>query len=299
MSAFFQLAVAGVALGALYALVALGFVVVYAASGVINFAHGALVLLGAYFAYLFGQEWGLPFALAVVLAMAACAAVGVLVERLVLAPTVGRPTVSVIMITIGLAIVAEQVVARVWGFGHLDVGDPWGNRTLAVGPVVVAQTDLARIAASGLVLLAFALLFSWSRVGLAMRAAASDQEAALAQGISARLVLGASWGIAGATATVAGVLLASGNRGLDPSLGVVALLAFPAVILGGLDSPLGAVVGGLVIGVVEVLTASYGPRYLPDWVGHNVHSVTPYLVLVALLLVRPHGLFGSREVTRV
>ena len=299
MTELTQYLVAGVAIGSLYALVALGFVIIFKATGVINLAQGGLLLLGTYLAYAFRQELGLPFFPAVVLAMAACAAVGVGVERVVLTRMVGRPVFSVIMVTIGLAIVIDQVVTWKWGFDRLDLADPWGLGTFRVGGVIVATTDVVRIAAAGATLASFFALFRWSRLGVAMRATATDQEAALAQGISPRLIFGVSWALAAAVATLAGVLLSVGARGVDPSLSVVALLALPAVILGGLDSPGGAVVGGLVIGVVEELAKGYGPSHLPDWVGDNPHTVLPYVVLVAALLIRPHGLFGTKEVERL
>lgn len=294
-----QYLVAGVAIGSLYALVALGFVIIFKATGVINLAQGGLLLLGTYLAYAFRQELGLPFFPAVALAMATCAAVGVGVERVVLSRMVGRPVFSVIMVTIGLAIVIDQVVTWKWGFDRLDLADPWGLGTFRVGGVIVAATDVARIVAAGLTLAVFFALFRWSRLGVAMRATAADQEAALAQGISPRLIFGVSWALAAGVATLAGVLLSVGARGVDPSLSVVALLALPAVILGGLDSPGGAVVGGVVIGVVEELAKGYGPGHLPGWVGDNPHTVLPYVVLVAALLIRPQGLFGTKEVERL
>jgi branched-chain amino acid transport system permease protein len=294
-----QYLVAGVAIGSLYALVALGFVIIYKATGVINLAQGGLLLLGTYLTYGFRQELGLSFFLAVVLAMAGCAAVALGVERLVLARMVGRPVFSIIMVTIGLAIVIDQVVTWKWGFDRLDLADPWGLSTFRVGGVIIATTDVARIVVAIVTLAGFFALFRWSRVGVAMRATASDQEAAVAQGISPRLVFGLSWAVAAAVATLAGVLLSSGGRGVDPGLSVVAFLALPAVILGGVDSPGGAVVGGVVIGLVEELAKGYGPAHLPNWVGDNPHTVLPYLVLVAVLLIRPHGLFGSKEVERL
>lgn len=295
---FLQFGVAGIAVGATYALVALGFVIIYKATGVINFAQGALVLLGAYFAYSFNQEVGLPFYAAVPLAMAACAAVGFMVERTILRRMVGQPVFAVIMITIGLTIAFEQIVTWKWDFNRLELDDPWGLGTVKLGDVTVAEVDLARIGAALFLLTVFFLFFRYSRVGVAMRATASDQEAALAQGISARRIFGVSWAIAAAVGALAGVLLASGGRGVEPTLSIVALLAFPAIILGGLDSPAGAIVGGLVIGLVEEFTKGYSER-LPEALGANFHSVMPYVVLVAILLVRPYGLFGTRSVTRV
>jgi len=294
---FLQLLVAGVAVGALYALVALGFVVIYKATGVINFAQGALLLLGAYLTYTFRDQLEWPFWVAVLLAVVGCALVGVLIERVILRRMVGRPVFAVIMITIGLTIAIEQVVTWRWP-GQRNLSDPFALDTVTFGEVVVPVVNLWRIGTAAVLLAGFFLFFRYSRVGVAMRATASDQEAALAQGISARRVFALSWAIAAAIAALAGALLASGGRGLDPSLGVVALVAFPAIILGGLDSPAGAVVGGIVMGVVETMTAGYSDR-LPEWLGANFHRVTPYVVLVAILLVRPYGLFGTREVTRV
>lgn len=298
MRDFLQLLVAGLAVGALYALVALGFVIIYKATGIINFALGALALLGAYLTYNISQTWGAPFLAAVVLAMVGCAGIGLLIERLILSRMVGRPTFAVIMITIGLAIVIEQGVTIVWGGATLPLNDPWGLDTLAMGDVVVAESDVARIVAASVLLTGFFVLFRYSTLGVAMRAVASDQEAALAQGISVRRIVGITWAIAAAIATMAGVLLASGGRGVEPSLGVVALIAFPSVVLGGLDSPIGSVAGGAIMGIVEVMTAGYSER-LPQFLGANFHRVTPYVVLVAILLVRPYGLFGTKEVQRV
>ena len=298
MTDFLQLLVAGVAVGTLYALVALGFVIIYKATGIINFAQGALALVGAYLTYNASVTWGLPFPLAALVAVVACAALGLLIERLILSRMVGQPVFAVIMITIGLSIVIEQIVVMVWGGGTLPLDDPWGLSTFAVGGVTIAKSDLARIVVAAVLLAGFFAFFKFSVLGVAMRAAASDQEAALAQGISVRRVVGITWAVAAGIATMAGVLLASGGRGVDPGLGVIALVAFPAVILGGLDSPGGAVVGGVVMGIVEVMTAGYSDK-LPEFLGANFQRVTPYVVLVLILLVRPYGLFGTREVQRV
>ncbi len=297
MRDFLQFLVAGVALGALYALVALGFVIIYKATGVINFAQGALLMVGAYFAYGF-LDWGLNFYVAAVLAMLACAAVGLLIERLILRRMVGQPIYAVIMITIGLTIAFRELLIWKWTGLQLNLDDPWGLDTWTVEDVVIPVVNVLRIVAAAVLLVAFFLFFRYTRVGVAMRATASDQEAALVQGISAKRVFGVSWAIAAAIAGLAGVLLASGGRGVDPTLEVVALVAFPAIILGGLDSPPGAVVGGVVMGVVQVMTAGYS-EHLPEWLGVNFDRVTPYVVLVAILLIRPYGLFGTREVIRV
>ncbi|HZN15071.1 MAG TPA: branched-chain amino acid ABC transporter permease [Acidimicrobiales bacterium] len=298
MKLFAQLVVGGVAQGALYALVALGFVIIYKATDVINFAQGGLVLLGAYICFTFNGQWGWPFYPSVLAAMAVAALLGLAIERVILRRMIGQPNYAIIMITIGLSIAIDQIVIWKWTGSQRNFGDPWGLDTYKVGGVVIPVVNVVQIVAAGALLVGFFALFRYSRVGIAMRATASDQEAALAQGISVKRVFGLSWAIAAAIGALAGVLLVSGGRGLGPDLSFVALAAFPAIILGGLDSAGGAVVGGLVMGLVQSLTAGYNDK-LPAVLGPNFNRVTPYVVLVAILMVRPYGLFGTREVTRV
>jgi branched-chain amino acid transport system permease protein len=297
MSELLQILLQGVALGAKLALVALGFVVIFKATGVINFAQGGLVLIGAYLTYNVSETWGVPFYVAVVVAMVGGALVGALVERVALRPMIGKPTFAAIMVTIGVLFVLEQVVTSIWGFDNLNLGDPWRSRTLHAGDVTLAVRDLWTIGLTAAALAAFFAFFRYSSTGVAMRASALDPEAALAQGISPGRVYTLAWAISGAVAALAGVTLASGTGQLAPGIGFVALAAFPAVILGGLDSPGGAVVGGILIGVSQTLTA----RYLNDieWLGTNFHNAMPYILMIVVLLVRPYGLFGTKEVQRV
>jgi branched-chain amino acid transport system permease protein len=295
---FLQLCFAGIALGSLYALVALGFVIIYSATGVINFAQGGLVVLGAYLVYNAHNTWGWPFWIAFVFGIIGCAFAGVLVERLVLRRMVGQPVFAVIMVTIGLLYVIRVFVSSVWGFNLLDTHDPWGIRALSIGGIKVAVSDAWTIGLAAAVLAAFFAFFRYSRAGVAMRATALDQEAAVAQGISARLVFGLAWAIAGAVATLAGVMLSAGGAGVRPDIEFVALLAFPAIILGGLDSPGGAVVGGLIIGITQELTLGYQPTHA-TFLGSGFGSVMPYVVMILILLVRPFGLFGTKAVRRV
>jgi len=295
---FLQLTFAGLALGALYALVALGFVVIYKATGVINFAQGGLVLLGGYLTYNAHHTWHVPFLLAIPIAMVLCALVGAAVERVVLRRMVGQPVFAVIMVTIGLLIIIEQVVTGIWGFNQMPMGDPWGIHRLKAGGLALAVKDVWTIVFAAVVMIAFFLFFRYSRLGVAMRATAFDQEAAVANGISARRIFALSWAIAGAVATLAGVMLSAGGAGVRPDIEFVALIAFPAIILGGLDSPSGAVLGGVIIGVTQTLTSGYQPQYA-SWLGDGFGSAMPYVVMIAILLVRPYGLFGTREVRRV
>jgi len=293
-----ELAFAGSIRGALYALVALGFVVIYKATGVINFAQGGLVLLGMYLTYNAHVTWGLSFWPAVALAASLTACGGVVVERTVLRRMAGQPVFAVVMVTLGLLIIVQQVVPIVWGYDRLSLGDPWGLRKVSLAGINVDVKDLWTLALVAGVLLAFFAFFRFSRYGVAMRATAADQEAALAQGISTGQVHALSWGIAGAVATLAGVMLAAGSGQVEPGKDIIALAAFPAIILGGLDSPLGAVVGGFVIGLSQTLTSGYQPEHAA-FLGTGFDAVMPYVVMVLILLVRPYGLFGTRAVVRV
>ncbi|MCP3939789.1 MAG: branched-chain amino acid ABC transporter permease, partial [Actinomycetia bacterium] len=229
MNDFLQLCFAGMALGARYALVALGFVVIHRATGVINFAQGSIVALGAYFAFNAHQTWGLPFLLAAIIAVAGCAVVGIIVERLLLRKMSGQPVFSVIMITIGLLFVIDQIITMIWGQDAQNLGDPWGIDTVEAGEIVLAVVDLWAIGLAFLVVGAFFLFFRYSSTGLAMRAVAIDEEAAMARGISVRRVVATAWAIAGSVAAVAGITLASGPAALRPSVGLIALAAFPAM----------------------------------------------------------------------
>ncbi|MGH1505861.1 MAG: branched-chain amino acid ABC transporter permease [Acidimicrobiales bacterium] len=298
MTDFLQLCFAGLSLGSRYALVALGFVVIHRATGVINFAQGSIVALGAYFTYNAHVTWGLPFVVAAILAVAGTAAVGIAVERVLLRRMTGQPVFSVIMVTIGLLFVIDQVITMIWSQNAQNLGDPWGIDTITAGGLVMATVDLWSILLAVAVVTAFYVFFRWSSTGLAMRAVAIDEEAAQARGISVRRVVATAWAIAGMVAAVAGLTLASGPAALRPSVGLIALAAFPAMILGGLDSPLGAVVGGVIIGVTQILTAGYQPSHAA-FLGDDFASVTPYVVMILILMVRPYGLFGQKEVERL
>lgn len=289
----FQYLAAGLALGARYALVALGFVVIYKATGVINFAQGSFVALGAYFTYNAHVTWGLPFAVSVVIAMVLSALVGIAIERIVLRRVVGQPVFAIIMITIGLLFVIEQVITAIWGVDNLNLEDPWGIDTVTIGGVVISQRDIWTMILTAAVLVVFYVLFRHTGIGLAMRAAALDPEAAMARGVSVRRVVAVSWAIAAMVAALAGVTVASGAAQLSPTIGFVALAAFPAMILGGLDSPFGAVLGGVVIGVTQSLAAGY------QWFGPRFYTVLPYVVMIAILMIRPYGLFGTKEASRL
>ena len=301
MTKFLSLLGDGLALGAVYALVALGFVVIYRATKVINFAQGGLVVFGAFLVYQAEHTWGLPFWVSALFAIACCAAIGAVFEALVLRRMIGQPIFAIILITIGLFLLVEPVTTTIWHNPPTGVETPWGLKTVKLGSVHVLQVNIATVVLGAVVLGLFFLLFQYTRVGLAMRATAVDQEAALAQGINVRSVFALSWAIAGAVAVVGGMMLAGGAGpapGLSITLSLIALRAFPAIILGGLDSAGGAVIGGLVIGVAQVMTAGYVPGQFPA-LGAEFADVVPYIIMFLVLLVRPYGLFGTPEVERV
>ena len=298
MSDFLFVTAQGIAVGSQLALVALGFVIIYKATGVINFAQGGLVLVGAYLTYNVTHTWGLPFAVAVLIAMAGAAVVGAGAERVALRPLIGRPVFASIMVTIGVLFVLEQVVTSIWGDATHNLGDPWGNSAVHAGSVPIAVKDIWSVGIAAVAVTAFFLFFRYTSTGIAMRATALDAEAALAQGISPGRVYTVAWAVSGAVAALGGITLAAGGAKLSPGLDLTALVAFPAIILGGLDSPPGAVVGGLLIGLSQEYTARYLDRY-SGVLGENFHVAMPYVLMVLVLLVRPYGLFGTKAVRRV
>jgi branched-chain amino acid transport system permease protein len=295
MTAFLQLLFQGFALGCIYALVALGFTVVYRASNVINFAQGSMLLVGAYLVSVLATGLNLPFALAVIVSIALLAAGGAVFQMAVLRRVLGQPVFVLVMITIGLSIVIDAAIPAIFGGNARILGDPWGASAVSVGGVTFNWVRIWAVVCTGLILALYFAFDRFSRYGLAMRATAADEEAALAVGVPVRRVYALTWAIAGGVATVGGLFLAGFPSSVNPSLGDVALRAFPAVILGGLDSPPGAVVGGIAIGIVEVMASGYAP----GWLGSDFSAVAPYAVMILVLLIRPYGLFGTRPVERV
>lgn len=289
--------VRGLGIGSTYALLAVGFVIIYRATSVVNFAQPALMILGAYFTSVFMSAAGLPFAVAVIAAMLVMAAVGMATERVALRPMVGRPPFAAAMVTVGVFIVLYVVAHRLIG-SHRTIRDPWGLEQVELFGVSVAQIDLAKIVISLSAIAVVGLFLGRSRLGLAMRATSLDQEVALAQGVDVGRMFGLAWAISAALAALAGALIGTVAGGFDASLALVALKALPVIIVGGLDSIKGAVIAGLFIGVAEALTRTYQPRYA-EWLGANFDVAVPYVIMIVVLMVRPYGLFGTREVERV
>lgn len=290
--------VRGLAQGSLYTLLGLGFVIIYKGTRVVNFAQPVLMIFGAYFASYFVITVGLSFWLGVVAAVLVTAAIAAVTERVALRPMVGEQPFSAAMVTVGVLIALQVVANDLIGLDLRQLGDPWGLSQFRPGGVAIFHRDLAALVITAAVVAAMAAFFKLSRVGLALRAAAFDQEAALAQGVPVGRMFGISWAISGGLASLAGLLVGAGGAGIDQNTTFFALKALPAIILGGLDSIPGAVVGGLAIGLAETYTKVYQPEHFA-WAGGNFDQVVPYLVMLLVLLVRPYGLFGTKEVERV
>ena len=298
MTTFLQLTSSGLALGAVYALIALGFVVIYRASEVFNFAQGELLTLGA-FGFITLTGLGLPWSLALVGAMLLTGLLGAVLERTLLRPLVGRPVFVMIILTIFLGAVLRAAAVVIWGTEPRGVPTPWDTTaTVEVLGARVLWNNIGAVIASAVALGVFYLATRKSRLGVAMRATSCDQEVSLALGIPVGRVFGTTWFVAGALAALAGIFLAMFPRQLDTNLGFVALRAFPAVIVGGLDSVAGPVIAGVILGLLEVLAQGYVNPYLGDF-GHNFHAVFPYVVMILFLVVRPQGLFGRADVERL
>jgi branched-chain amino acid transport system permease protein len=293
-----QFLIAGIALGGVYGLVSLGFVIVYKSTGVISLAQGGLVLIGAYVLYGLHVSWfNFPFYLALVLAVAITGVLGAAIGAVIFSRMEQKSTFAIIMVTIGFLYVMQQGAAAIWGDELVFIDDPWGSRTLRVFGVSMLVADAWSILFSVALFLLFLVFFRYSLLGIAMRASSRDAEAAAAQGISRMRVAVLSWAIAGALGALAGVMLAAGPRGLSPDLSAVAFAALPAVVFGGLNSPAGAVLGGTTVGIVQVMSSGYA-RDLEPYFGDNFYTVAPYVVMIAVLLVLPYGLFGTRSAER-
>jgi branched-chain amino acid transport system permease protein len=290
MELFLQLTLTGLTNGAILALAALGFVLIYKASDVINFAQGEFLLIGAYLIYAMVVQFGLHWTLGMVITLLIAVLLGVLIERLILRPMIGEPLISVIMVTIGLSSLLRAVVSTIWG--NLPQAFPSFIPTQAV-QILGAKVGADRLWAIGiamLMLLVFNLFFSKSKEGIAMRAVADDQTAALSMGISVSHIFAWAWALAAVSAAIAGALVAN-IVGVGPELSNFGLRVFPVVILGGLDSIPGAIIGGIIIGLLEAYTGGY--------IGQGLNQVLPFIILILILMIRPYGLFGKEIIERV
>jgi branched-chain amino acid transport system permease protein len=295
---FFEVLIGGLLSGVMYALVALGFVLIYKASGVFNFAQGAMVFFAALTCVSIVNRFGLSLWLAVPLTMAVMVVLGLAIERLVLRPLVNQPEITLFMATIGLAFFIEGLAQMLWGaqVQRLDLGieDVPMEALMTRFNIVVSRFDVAAAGICGVLVTALAFFFSRTKIGRALRAVADDHQAALAVGIPLQHIWAIVWAVAGFVALVAGMLWGARN-GVQFSLTFIALKALPVLILGGFTSVPGAIVGGLIIGASEKMAEVYiGPM-----VGGGIEGWFPYVLALLFLLVRPEGLFGERIIRRI
>ncbi len=290
MDLFIQLTLTGLTNGAILALAALGFVLIYKSSDILNFAQGEFLLIGAYVTYAMIAQFGLAWPLGLLLTLAVSIVLGVVVERLVLRPLIGEPIISVIMVTIGLSSLLRAIVSTIWGNQPRAFPPFIPSQPVNVLGATVGADRLWAIVVAIAMLGLFNFFFKRSKEGIAMRAVADDQQAALSMGISVKRIFAWAWSIAAMSAAVGGALLAN-IVGVGPELSGFGLRVFPVVILGGLDSIPGAVIGGVIIGLLEAYTGGY--------IGQGLNQVVPFVVLIIILMVRPYGLFGQEIIERV
>jgi branched-chain amino acid transport system permease protein len=295
MEFFLQLTINGLVVGCIYSLVALGFVIIYKSSGILNFAQGEFLLLGAYVFLAVVTRSNAPIGWALLLTFVFSAALGLVLERLILRPLIGEPVISVIMVTLGLSSVLRAVVQGIWGTDTRPLPAVFSLTPIQLGPLPVARGYLYSAASVAVLLVALTLFFKYARPGIAMRATADSQQVALSMGISVRRIFALSWSIAAVVSAAGGVLLGTMRGGVDGSLAILGLKVLPVVIVGGLDSVGGAILGGLLVGVLENLAGGY----LDPIFGGGVKEVAPFVALVLILMVRPYGLFGKVRIERV
>jgi len=284
----------GVMIGLMYALIALGFVLIYKATDAINFAQGEFVMFAGFLAAGAIDIGGAPFWLGALLAIAGMVVMGFGLERIVLRPLIGRPVIAVVMATIGLAAVLRGTATLAFGAGNRSIELPIGDEPIDLGPVLLSPVQLVGAGVSIIFLAIFTWFFLKSRIGIAMRAVADSQQVAMAMGIDVRRYFALAWAMAGVVSALGGVVWGA-MLSVDNQLALVGLKVFPVVILGGLDSVIGAVVGGLIVGVVENLAAGYFDPY----VGGGTKDFVPYVLMILVLMIRPEGIFGRRRIERV
>jgi len=289
-----QLTVTGLAWGSVYACIALGFVLIFKSTDIFNFAQPELMMFGAYIAFTLITTLKLPFVLGFFCTLILMILIGSLLEMMVVRPMVGEPVLAVIMVTLGLANVLKGLTGLFWGYEELQFPSPFSEEPLIIFGAAINQAEIYTIVATAILLVIFFLFFKYSGAGISMRATAEDTRTAFLMGINVKGVFTASWAIASVVATIAGVFLASFTF-LEPIMGHVGLKALPAMILGGMDSVHGAIIGGLIIGVTENLAGFY----LEDYLGSGINEITAYVIVLIVMMIRPYGLFGTKEIERV
>ena len=294
MELFFMTLTTGIMVGGIYALVALGWVLIYKCSGVLNLAMGEMTLIGAYVSLSF-YTMGVPFLLALLFSLIIGFILGILTERIFLDKLIGEPVLTVIMVTVGLSFFFKGIVELIWGTDTRVFTPPvFSIEPIRLGPLVIGQVYLWSFVAALILMIIFITFFKYTRWGLAMQATADDEMAAMSVGVSARFVYAIAWAIAFMSAGVGGTLLGNIN-GLNISVGYLGLLVLPAVVLGGLNSVPGAIAGGIIIGILQNFSGAYLDRYFPG----GIKEIAPFAFMAIFLLFKPYGLWGWERIERV
>ena len=285
-----QLLISGISQGCVYGLIALGFVLIYKATEMVNFAQGDIMMLGAYVAITFITIWDWPYYWAVPAAIAVMALVGVVLERILLRPMIGEPHFAVLMMTIGLGFVLRAVAGAIWGNEPRAMPTPYSGGVIRLGESVIGYENLAIILGTAVLCLLMWLFFKFTRVGIAMQAASQNQLAAFYVGIPVKAMYSLVWALSAGIAAIAGILTAPVSL-VDPLIGFVGIKAFAAAIVGGFGSMPGAIIGGLLVGIVEQFAGLYLPPGFSD--------TSAYVLLLVMLLLRPQGLFATMQKKKV
>jgi len=285
-----QLLISGISQGCVYGLIALGFVLIYKATEMVNFAQGDIMMLGAYVAITFITIWDWPYYWAVPATIAVMALVGVVLERILLRPMIGEPHFAVLMLTIGLGFVLRAVAGAIWGNEPRAMPTPYSGDVIRLGELVIGYENLAIILGTAVLCLLMWLFFKFTRVGIAMQAASQNQLAAFYVGIPVKAMYSLVWALSAGIAAIAGILTAPVSL-VDPLIGFVGIKAFAAAIVGGFGSMPGAIIGGLLVGIVEQFAGLYLPPGFSD--------TSAYVLLLVMLLLRPQGLFATMQKKKV
>jgi branched-chain amino acid transport system permease protein len=284
----------GVLIGLMYSLIALGFVLVYKATDAINFAQGEFVMIAGFVVVAALHLYGVPLGAAIVLGLLVMILFGFGLERVMLRPLIGRPVIAVVMATIGLAAVLRGLGPLLWGAETKPLPLPIADEPIVWGPLFIPPIQLVGAAVSLFFLAVFGWFFLRSRQGIAMRAVADSQQVAMAMGINVERYFALAWAMAGVVSALGGMIWGS-LLGVDVHLALVGLKVFPVVILGGLDSIPGAIVGGLIVGIVENMAAGY----IDPYVGGGTKDFAPYVLMIVALMIRPYGIFGKPIIERI
>jgi len=292
---FLQLLINGLIVGTLYGVVAMCFVLIYKSTQIVNFAQGEFLLIGAWTCWALLVHFELPFYLGFPITLAFMALFGILLQMVVLRPLIGEPIISVIMVTIGLSMFFQSLIS--WIFGGYTKAFPkvFETASVNIGGLQIETAYIMSIVVSVIIMVGFYLFFKYSRMGLAMRATAFNQQIAQSLGISVKHVFAAAWAISAVVSALAGVVIGMVN-GVSSALSFFGIKVFPVVILGGLDSIVGAIVGGLTIGVLENLAEFFDSQWLH--LG-NMYNIAPFYALVIILMIKPYGLFGTKDIERI